>query len=182
MKSIINFFKGVLISIWAVLAIFTTICLLTFNKYEVSVFGDYSLFIIDNKSLEPTFLKYDIVIVQKDLQENYNIGDKVFFYYGNKKTNSYINLGDITDVERNELAEDAYAFTNINVSYDKLIGSANGAIVLHKVGFLLGIMESQWGFMFLVILPTIYAVVYEIYYIAKQVKKETRKELAKEED
>lgn len=171
-----------MISIWVVLAIFTTISLLTFNKYEVSEFGDYSLFIIDNRSLAPTFNKYDIVIIRKDLQENYNIGDQVFFYYGNKKTNSYINLGEITDVQRNEFAEDSYTFSNVEVSYDKIVGAANGAIVFNKIGILLKFMESQWGFMFTVILPTIYAVVYEIYYIVTQVKKETKKELAKEEE
>ena len=62
MKSIINFIKGVLISCWVVLAIFTTICLISYNDYKVSVFGDYSLFIVDNKELEPTFKKYDVVI------------------------------------------------------------------------------------------------------------------------
>ena len=72
MKSIINFIKGVLISCWVVLAIFTTICLISYNDYKVSVFGDYSLFIVDNKELEPTFKKYDVVIVKKELSKTFD--------------------------------------------------------------------------------------------------------------
>ena len=181
MKAIINFFKGILISIWVVLAIFTTVCLLTLNKEQVSEFGDYSLFLVDNTSLEPLYKKYDIVVVHKDGEASYNIGDKTFFYYGNKKNNTYINLGDITDVERNEDVKDNFAFGDTIVSYDDIIGTANGSIVLHKVGFLLDLLESRWGFMFLIILPTIYAVVYEIYAIAVNVKKEAKKEIELEE-
>ena len=80
MKSIIKFIKGVLISCWVVLAIFTTICLISYNDYKVSVFGDYSLFIVDNKELEPTFKKYDVVIVKKELSKRYQKDDHVFFY------------------------------------------------------------------------------------------------------
>lgn len=180
MKAIGNFIKGTLVTIWAVVAIFTTVCLLTFNKYEVSEFGDYSVLVIDNRSLEPTYQKNDIVIVRKDVQENYNIGDQTFFYYGNKKITSFVNLGEITDVQRNELAQDAYDFSGVKVAYDKIIGKANGSVVIHKWGLVLKALESRFGFAICIILPTIYAVVYEIYVIAKQVKKETAREIERE--
>ena len=65
-----------------------------------------------------------------------------------------------------------------------MIGLANGAIVYHKWGKVLEILESKWGFMFLVILPTLFAIVYEVFAIideAREVKKEIEKE-EKEKD
>lgn len=180
MKSIIKFIKGVLISCWVVLAIFTTICLISYNDYKVSVFGDYSLFIVDNKELEPTFKKYDVVIVKKELSKRYQKDDHVFFYLGNTETQSYINLGQISQIDRNGTTEDVYYFGDSKVNYSNIVGSANGAVVWHKVGLALSILESRWGFMFLIILPTLFAIVYEIYYITLEVKKETKKETSEE--
>lgn len=180
MKSILNFIKGVFISCWVVLAILTTICLISYNDYKVSVFGDYSLFIVDNKELEPTFKKYDIVIVKKELSKRYQKDDYVFFYLGNTDTQSYINLGQISQIDRNGTTEDVYYFGNSKVNYSNIVGTANEAIVWHKVGLVLSILESRWGFMFLIILPTLFAIVYEIYYITLEVKKEARKETSEE--
>lgn len=179
MGKIVNFFKEILIGIWIVVAIFTTACLISSNDYGVSEFGDKSIFVVDNRSLEEYgFDKNDIIITTKGLEKEYNEGDGVFFYYGNKETRSYINFGVIEKVERVEGAQDAFYFANDQVSYDKILGLANGAKVMKKWGFVLGLLESKWGFMFLIILPTLYAVVYEVYTIAIEVKKKSAKELA----
>lgn len=177
MRVVWNFIKGSLISLWAVIAIFSTICLLTTNDYMVSEFGDYSLFVVDNKSLEPKFKKNDILIVHKGMENDFDVGDFAFFYYGNKDIASFINLGEITDVERVNRAEDNFMFDDLKISFGNIIGSANKTIVIHNLGFFLNILESRWGFMFLVILPTIYAIVYEIYTFVVIVKKDVDEEL-----
>lgn len=183
MKGIINFFKEILIGIWAVIAIFTTVCLLSSNEYGVSEFGDTSLFIIDNRSLEEYgFNKNDIVIVTKGLEKEYTVGDGVFFLSGNKETNSYINYAVIDDVKRVDGGEDAFYFSNNAVAYGKILGLANGCKKFEKLGLILGLLESRWGFMFLIILPTLYAVVYEVYRIIVEVKKKSAKELESLED
>ena len=51
-----------------------------------------------------------------------------------------------------------------------MIGKANGAVVYHGFGLVLSIFESRWGFMFLVIFPTIFAIVYEVYSIIEEAK------------
>ena len=179
MKKVVKFFKEIIIGVWVVVAIFATACLISSNDYGVSEFGDTSLFVVDNRSLEEYgFNKNDIVIVTKGLEKEYNEGDGVFFYYGNKETRSYINFGVIERVERVDGGQDAFYFENDEVSYDKILGLANGSKVLKKLGFVLGLLESRWGFMFLIILPTLYAVVYEVYTIAVEVKKKSAKELA----
>jgi hypothetical protein len=43
-------------------------------------------------------------------------------------------------------------------------------MVLHGFGLVLSIFESRWGFMFLVIFPTLFALVYEIYSVVEEAK------------
>ena len=75
MKKVIS---NILFAVYMVIAIFVTICLLSYNDFKVTEFGDYSLVIIDDKELEPEFKKGDLVIVNKD--EAIKLGDKAFFY------------------------------------------------------------------------------------------------------
>jgi hypothetical protein len=186
MKAILNFIKEILIGAWVIIAIFTTICLLSLNEYGYSEFGDTSLFVIDNRSLEQYgFNKYDIIVVTKGLESEYTEGSGAFFRYGNRETRSYINFGVIESAERVDGAEDSFYFNDAQVSYNDILGVANGALKIEKLGLILGLLESKWGFMFLIILPTLYAFVYEIYTIALEVKKKSAKELSevdKDED
>ncbi len=170
MKKIVSFLKGLLISVWALVAIVTTILLLSFNGYGVSEIGDYSIFIVDNERLEPTFLKNDLVITKKVAENKYSVGDFAFFYIDNPEDAVFINYGQINKIVEANHAEDSYYFGDDSVAYGKLIGPANGSIVYHKVGLILSILESKWGFMFFIIFPTIFAVVYEIYSIVEEVK------------
>ena len=165
------------------IAVLTTICLLSANDYGVSEFGDTSLFVIDNRSLEEYgFNKYDIIIVTKGLEKEYTEGSGVFYTAGNVETKSFINFSVIEKVERADGAEDSFYFSEDKVSYGDILGLANGARKINKLGFLLQLLESRWGFMFLIILPTLYAFVYEVYTIAVEVKKKSAKELAEVDD
>jgi len=44
-----NIIRNLLIVIYAVIAIFTTVCLISYNDQRVTVFGETSLVIIDNR-------------------------------------------------------------------------------------------------------------------------------------
>lgn len=170
MKKILNFVKGTLISVWVLVALITTVLLLSYNNYSVSEIGEYSIFIVDNERLEPHFLKNDVVITKKVAENKYKVGDYVFFYIDNPEDAVFINYGVIDKIDVNDHAEDAYYFGEDSVSYNKLIGPASGVVVYHKWGLLLKILESKWGFMFFIIFPTIFAVVYEIYSIVEEIK------------
>lgn len=65
MKHILNFIKGTLFTLWLIIAIFTTICLLSYNDYQVSEFGKYSLLIINNKELRSVYEQDSLVIIKK---------------------------------------------------------------------------------------------------------------------
>lgn len=74
MKHILNFIKGTLFTLWLIIAIFTTICLLSYNDYQVSEFGKYSLLIINNKELRSVYEQDSLVIIKKANEEDYKKG------------------------------------------------------------------------------------------------------------
>ena len=180
MKKVLNFIKWIAISLWFVIAVFTTICLISYNEYKVSMLGKNSLVIIDNEELKPTYNENDLVIVKKDSQKTYKVGDSIFFYLGNKTGSNYINYGTITEIQPDDNAEYAYFIGDTKISYSDVIGLSSNAKIYHHIGGVLGLFESQWGFMFLVILPSLFAFVFEIYSIVVEVKANMKADNIKE--
>lgn len=177
MKKVWSFIKGIIISVWLLFAIVATVCLISFNDYSVSEIGNHSIFIVDSDRLEPTFKEYDLVIAKKVSQNKYKPGDYAFFYLENPADQVFINYGQITKVETADHAEASYYFGEKDiVAHSKMIGLANEARVYHHWGLVLSIFESRWGFMFLVIFPTIFAIVYEIYSIIEEARSEKHEE------
>jgi hypothetical protein len=170
MSKVWSFLKGLLVSIWLLFAIVSTICLISYNDFSVSEIGNHSVFVIDNDRLEPTFKEYDLVIAKKVTQGKYKEGDYAFFYLENPADAVYINYGKITKIVSADHAESSYYFGDDIVAHSKMIGLANQAKIYHHWGLVLSIFESRWGFMFLVIFPTIFAIVYEIYSIIEEAR------------
>ena len=148
-----------IIIIYVAVAIFTTICLLTFNEYKVSEFGDKTLVII-NKDEEGTINKKgDIVIVGKEGYEKADKGDTIFFY-----DNDGIKIAEVE--QRNDFGDAGVTFTiegNYQVVKSDMIGASNNAKVISKVGGILSVLESKWGFLFLIVFPSLLAFLHEIY-------------------
>ena len=71
MKLIWNIIKWIIISFWVVIAIGTTILLISYNDFSVSQIGSKSIFVVDSDRLEPDFKKNDILIVDKASEGNY---------------------------------------------------------------------------------------------------------------
>ena len=74
---------SIIIILYVIIAIFVTICLLTFNHYKVSQFGDKTLVIIDEDDETLKYKSGDLVIVGLSGYENAEAGDTVFFYKDN---------------------------------------------------------------------------------------------------
>lgn len=174
-----KFFLDLIIGIWLIIAIFTTVTLLSFNDYRVAEFGSYSLFNVDNDELEPTFKEGDLVIQEKTSFNDINADDHIFFYNESSKL-ALINLDVVSSKE--VVSEDQATFvttSNKKVSSDYVIGKANDAKVIHNLGYVLSVLQSKWGFMFLVIFPTIFLFIYEIYGIFVEYQKQ-KHEMSKE--
>lgn len=70
--------SNILFIVYVAIAIFVTVCLLSYNDFKVTEFGDYSLVIISDDGLEPNYKKGDLVIVNK--KSPIITGRKAFFY------------------------------------------------------------------------------------------------------
>ena len=163
-KFILNF----LFIAYAVIAVFVTVCLLSFNQFKVTEFGNDSLVIVSDDSIEPDFSEGDLVIVNK--KNKIAIGDKVFFY------NTYereieVCLGTVIGAERITETELTYTLEgNKRISSQYVLGPARTAETIEKVGGILGILESKWGFLFLIVLPSLIAFVYQISVVFTEIR------------
>ncbi len=173
MKKICNFVKNSIIFIYILLIIFVTICLLSYNDYKITVFGDKSLIPIIDENLEPDYTIGDLVIVEKNKLNKVQEGDVVFFYrtFAGEAT---INYAKLTGVER--VTDTEYTFTvegDYKFSSTYYIGNTESTVIIPKVGHILTILESKWGFLFLGVFPSLVAFLYTLYSIIAEVRYNT---------
>lgn len=172
-KTLLN----ILFSVYIVVAIFVTVTLLSYNEFKVTEFGNYSLIIISDSGLVPDFNKGDLVIVNK--KDPILTGRKAFFY-DTYNEQIEVKLGVIEEAEKVTSSETTYTLEGERkISGQYILGPANTAEILPKVGMVLGILQSKWGFLFLIVLPALLAFVNQIgvvYSGIKQSKKEAKEE------
>lgn len=175
-----RFLINTLIGLWLVLAIFTTVSLLSFNKYRVTEFGNYSLFTVDSDVLEPTFKEGDLVITKRVSPKNVTPGEDIF-YYDENSTEAIINVGTVQSKETVTSTETTYHMQNGKaLSSEFVFGKINGSKIMPFIGIVLAIFQSRWGFMFAVIFPTVLLFVYEIYSIIWEIKHDSEEEEVKQ--
>jgi len=164
----IKFIRNVIIIAYAIIAIFVTICLLSYNDQKVTVLGSYALVIIDNNELEPNYNKGDLAIVSGS--GKINEGDSIFFY--NTKAKDFEVA--FAKVEKKEVItekETTYIINgNTRISSEFVVGSSENTTSIAKVGTILQVLESKWGFLLLVILPALMAFLYQVIEVIAEVK------------
>ena len=179
MKKVAKGIGYVLLSLWFVIALFTTACLLSYNDFKVTTFGKTSLLIINDDAMEPDFNDGDLLVVKRSSDNKINVGDKVFYYNTSKDSDTVIFTGVVQSKEEVNKSETTFVVNDTKVSGDYVIGTYSNAKTYHKFGTILGVITSKWGFMFLVIFPTLFGTIYEVIRIidyAKSSKEDDKKE------
>lgn len=146
-------------------ALFMTILLLNFNDYRVTVFGETSLVILKDKVSHERYQKGDLVLVEEAAPENLEKGEEVFVYKVDKMSKTAdINIGKV-----GEVMDDYLTLENGETySIKYLIGRPTK--VYNDIGGVLGIIESQWGFLFIVLVPCFLIFIYELYALIVEIK------------
>lgn len=146
-------------------ALFMTILLLNFNDYRVTVFGETSLVILKDKVSHEEYQKGDLVLVEEAAPENLQKGETIFVYKVDKMSKKAdINIGKV-----GEVMDDYITLENGETySIKYLIGRPTK--VYNDVGTVLGIIESQWGFLFIVLVPCFLIFIYELYALIVEIK------------
>ena len=170
MKKVLKVIGIIFTSIYAVVAITLTVFLLNYNKYNITEINNKSLIIVRDEELKPDFQKGDLVIVNRDANRDIKVGDKIFFYDNYKEIISVnfapgLEQEKITNNETTFIVDGDYA-----VSSEYVIGTARTSKSYSKLGTILSVLESRFGFLFMIIFPILILFVYEIYVVIKELK------------
>ena len=151
--------KNLIIIVYVVIAIFVTVCLLTYNKYKISEFGSKSLIIIDKDYDEFPYKKGDLIIADKEQYDIGQVGDIVYFY--NKDSVKIAEIEDKKDYG-GDVGVNYKVEGNYEIVKDYIIGTSRDAKVISKLGGVLGFLESKWGFLFVIVFPSLLAFLHEV--------------------
>ncbi len=170
MKKIWNFLKNFVIIAYILLIIFVTICLLSYNKYKVTVFGKNTFLPVIDDDLEPDYKYGDLLIINKNNLSSVREGDIVFFY----RTASGVTTVNYAKVVKNERVNDTETTFTVEggfaFSSSYFIGKAETTTIIPKAGKVIGILESKWGFLFLGVFPSLIAFLYTVHSIIIEVQ------------
>ena len=169
-KKFLNF----IFTIYIIVAVFATICLLSYNSYKVTEFGNKSLVIISDNELLPELKKGDLVIVDKN--ELILTGHKAFFYQTYNR-NIEISLGNVQKIEKVNSTETTYTFDgDKSVSSEYVLGPLEGSSVIPMAGTVLSILESKWGFLFLIVFPVLLLFINQITKVFADIRESSKVE------
>lgn len=165
-KIIKKFFLGVLGIVFFAFAISITFLLLNYNKYGVTEISDTSIVIIKKGISSENFNKNDVVLVRKMALSDISVGEEIFAYKVAEDGSVTIDLSKVDEIH---LKDDALTLENGNTYATKfIIGEAYKTY--GKVGLYLSIIESTWGFLVIVLVPSFVILIYEIYELIVEIK------------
>ena len=162
-KSII---LGILMVVYFSFVIAMTVLLLNFNDYGVTEFGSTSLIIINDEISNDNYKKGDLVITKKQKIDKLQLGEDIFAYKVDAKGNVSIDLGKLGNIYPEE---NTISFENgSNFSMEYVAGVPTK--IHSKIGTPLAVIESKWGFLFIVLIPVFLIFIYEVYALIIEIK------------
>ena len=170
MKKVLETIKKILIGIvgtaYFLFALAMTILLLNYNDYGVTQFANKSLIIMTDNVASEKYKKGDLVIVESKKVDQIKTGQEVFTYRIDSKGIPMIQIGKVGEVY---VEDNAIAFEN-GETYSMEFVAGIGTKSYEGLGTALSIIESQWGFLFIVLVPCFLIFIYEIYSLIVEIK------------
>ncbi len=167
MKKILG---SILFVIYVIIVITVTVLLLSYNEYLCSEINGYTVYIVKDDMLEPNYVKGDLLIIKHASDKNIEVGEKLYFYQNVTSSEYYVKYGELTDktVQTNRVIYTIDGKYQYDSSY--LIGKEDGSYVFHKIGTILSILESRWGYLFFVVIITLLLFLEELYELYMEIK------------
>lgn len=162
--------KKVLFTIIAVVyfsfALCMTLLLLNYNDYNVTQFGDTSLIILNDDVKVDGYKKGDLVLVESKELDEISEGEVVFAYRIDSNGYPQIQVGKVGEIYPEE---EALSFENGD-TYSMKFVAGKPTNVYEGIGSFLSVVESQWGFLFIVLVPCFLIFIYELYALIIEIK------------
>ena len=160
----------IFIVIYSIIAISITILLLSYNEYMCSEVNGYTLYIVKDDTLEPDFVKGDLLCIKKTDPEKIQIGDKLFLYQNISNSEYRVRYGTLTN--KSGYAQRTIYDIDNQYQFDMtyLIGSEKGLLVYNHLGTVLSILTSRWGYLFCIVIVTLLLFLEELYELFMEIK------------
>ena len=126
-----------------------TVLVLNYNKFGVAEINDNSLLLMKEDLSNAKYKKGDLVITEHTKITDYAVGEYVFTYRIGADRVPTIQLGKIGNVYPEE---DALSFEN-GETYSSEYVAGKPIKQYEKIGGYLSIIQSKWGFLFIVLIP-----------------------------
>lgn len=165
-KVIKNIVISIVLVVFFAFTITMTILLLNYNKFGVTQFDDVSLLIIKKNFSSETYPKDSLVFVESKKVTDYKIGEEVFTYHLDGTGGVDIQLGVVGQIYEKD---DAIAFKN-GGTYSSQFIIGTGYKIYPGLGKILSIIESKWGFLFIILVPNFFLFIYQLYSLIIRIK------------
>lgn len=179
MSKIGKFFANISIVAYAIIAISVTVLLLSYNQYHCSVLGGYTFILVTDDELEEYgYEEGSLVLVKETKAKNIEAGDDIFLYRRISSAQFEIKYAEIIlkDTSKGENDVSYLLEGGIVVNHEDVIGSEKNITVVPHLGTILSILESRYGYLFLIVVVSFIAFLYEIYELIMEIKYGEREE------
>ena len=168
MKRVIS---TILFVVYSIIAIAVTVLLLSFNEYNCSEIGDYTVYLVNDDALEPEYDQGSILLIKSTSDKHVQEGDEIFLY-------KVINSSEYEIVTR-KLVQKTQQGSHIvytvnggeNYASDYFIGKADEVTVVESPwGTILSILESKWGYLFCIVIVSLLLFLQEVFELIIELK------------
>jgi len=163
---------NILFVMFVLIAITETILMLSYNDYHCSVIGDYTFIKITDDELEPDYNEGDLVLVKKTKAKKINPGDYIFVYRNISTTQFEVKYAQVImkDDARGENYVQYILDGGTVIEHSDVIGSTEDIKVIPHLGTIFSILESRYGFLFLIVVPSFVILLYQVYELIMEIK------------
>ncbi len=159
-------FFGIVIFIYFAFALVMTLLLLNYNDYGVTQFGETSLIILSEKVTSDTYKQGNLVLVESVELNDIKVGEDLFVYRADSKGKVHIDFGKVGKIYTDD---QAISFEN-GGTYSADFIAGRPTKVYESLGTYLSIIESQWGFLFIILVPCFLLFIYQVYALIVEIK------------
>ena len=71
---------AILFVVYSIIAITVTVLLLSYNDYNISEVGGYTVYVVKDDALEPEYEQGSILLIKSTSDKHVKVGDEAFFY------------------------------------------------------------------------------------------------------
>lgn len=161
-----NLIVGIIAIVYFAFVIAMTILMLNINDFKLPQMGNTTVLPVRENVSSDKYNKGDLVLVEYRKLDKIQLDSEIFVYQPDKRGNVSIDMGIVGEIH---IEEDAISFKN-GAAYSMDLVMGEPVKVYSDVGTYLSIILSTWGFLFLILVPSLLIFIYELYVLIVEIK------------